>query len=1158
MSWQTTIKSAARKPMIWIHLTQPLTRALVFCLFLFLLVVAIIAISSPPTLPRWFWYLTLLSLLLLLVVWWFTLGIQWFERRRFLRTQSSDLSAEHSQAEAQSAKHMETAVNDAVTILQRSPQTVAQGSPLYRVPWFLFLGGSITEQASLLREASKASPFPPASPITGGDYAWSWWFYKNMVAIETSSSFVCDAGERLPRGNWYQALQLLYKYRPKLPLNGIVLLVSTKHLLGLPEELHVYSLRLRRLVDEAMEQLQINIPIYLVVTGLENLAGFSTTLKLLPTGVREQVLGERIESDQLPTPNPWKKIGDIFVALRTRLHAIRLSLLKREFDPKKRREIFEFVESFSRLKPGLDLATQVLIEDNPFQYAPKLRGIYFIGSDPEPAYINDLFVRFLPSDQPLAKHRKQWNLRSRIRTLIGIGCVAGLSVAITGGIYDASVKDRSLLAITQTACNNGNDLEPSRMNIGVILACHSRLVALEDESLERPFTFWQQSHVTELRNRKQSFVSAFERTVLQPYDTKITGDINVGKIGFQHYLAIVERLAVLRRCASGHEDCNVDRTDSQFIFDQLAPFVSVSADSRAMYKAYLSYVLWQNPLKRQEEAERLTGYLQQLIQLRPLHPDDVVAWAKPRYETYTIERLWRPPKHFIPSPSKFPQVDAAYTLMMVKNVLIPFRQQLLNSGENQTQFMEHFYREYWSNYFRQWGNFLSNFPSGSSLWKGEHDDLLALLAEGESPYKKLWSAIEQNIFNLPLDLTLRMRLLIYYHDIKSNWTDLFPVTRRYFQGWLHSIGNSNMVIPPTWVIATQDYLASQGKESSEIFGKLIRIVNQDKKGQQTYSTAVDIFSAKSSERSENDGPAQDFKKLMQITEKPGETFISEMKPDDFVAWAGINGVPRLLLEVIAYRAGQYIQRQWQVNIINPLQTMSRGEQELIMFGAGGKINAFFNDWLKPFVTEKEKRPIKILDASLSFSAGYQMLLDKQLRIAPLINSTEPFLAGTFRFTHPSSVGRLSEGTMGTELSLNCRGNRFSLSSKAELLSERTAKIYWAPAACDNIRLKIYLPELASQEGLFLNGTTPTLVKTYIGQKGFMQFISDFDSGSKTFSLGDFKISYSPSEWTAILTRIKPYDINVVKVFLEIQESPELERFIIASRDSTSIPTILME
>ena len=132
----------------------------------------------------------------------------------------------------------------------------------------LFIGDQAADVDGLLRAGCEVSPFPPPDKdeMDAGD-VWRWWFFKSMIAVEMHPRVVCDNNARLDRGLWYQALMKLADEREKLPLNGIVVTVAAQTLLGPADALKDTATRLRRLVDEAMEHLNVQMPVYFVVTG---------------------------------------------------------------------------------------------------------------------------------------------------------------------------------------------------------------------------------------------------------------------------------------------------------------------------------------------------------------------------------------------------------------------------------------------------------------------------------------------------------------------------------------------------------------------------------------------------------------------------------------------------------------------------------------------------------------------------------------------------------------------------------------------------------------------------------------------------------------------------------------------------------------------------
>jgi len=367
-----------------------------------------------PDYPKW-WDALLtkvgaVRLAVLAVLWRFIKGARKYPRASRARQRIGDLGPGNPGDEREPLAKMSAAIQKAKRTIQRSPELVdirGRGgrNSLYRVPWMLFLGEAEADVHGLLRAASTSSPFP-APAGADGEAIWRWWFFKSLIAIETSPRIVCDASARTERGLWYQALMQLASERDQLPLNGIVACIGARSLLGNADALKNAGMRLRRLIDEAMEHLQVQLPVYVMVTGLQTLPGYAAFRAALPVEVFAQAMGWRLPENETVSADTSAKFDGLFAPVAERLHALRLTALAAQHEVKGRRGVFEFVQSISRLQGGLRRFIGLLLEDNPFQRTPRWRGLYFAGgpgaNTPAGAFVADLFTRFLPADQPLA------------------------------------------------------------------------------------------------------------------------------------------------------------------------------------------------------------------------------------------------------------------------------------------------------------------------------------------------------------------------------------------------------------------------------------------------------------------------------------------------------------------------------------------------------------------------------------------------------------------------------------------------------------------------------------------------------------------------------------------------------------------------------------
>jgi type VI protein secretion system component VasK len=182
-----------------------------------------------------------------------------------------------------------------------------------------------------------------------------------------------------------------------------VVCVSAARVLGDAEHLAADAARLRRRVDEAAELLRLQLPVYLLVTGLERLAGYEVLREALPPAARAQALGHRLPDTSAAAARP----DALFEPLALRLHALRMGLLRNQPEPARRLAIHAFVEQVRALQPGVRAFAQQLFEPARGGHAvARWRGLYLVAApedSDQSAFVADLFQRFLPADQPLAR-----------------------------------------------------------------------------------------------------------------------------------------------------------------------------------------------------------------------------------------------------------------------------------------------------------------------------------------------------------------------------------------------------------------------------------------------------------------------------------------------------------------------------------------------------------------------------------------------------------------------------------------------------------------------------------------------------------------------------------------------------------------------------------
>jgi len=1147
-----------------------------------LLLIVFVVPLLVPVIPARFWQLLGLCLAALAVLWWFTRGARKYSRAGRARQRIGDLGPGNPEDEREPLAKMSAAIQAAKRTIQRSPEMAGGRNPLYRVPWMLFLGDADADVRGLLQAATTTSPFP-APAADDADAVWQWWFFKSMLAIETSPQLVCDASARTERGLWYQALMQLAGEREQLPLNGLVVCIGASSLLGDADTLKDTSMRLRRLVDETMEHLQIQLPVYVLVTGLDKLVGYEAFRSALPAEAFRQALGWRLPENETVSAGTSDRFDSLFAPMAERLHALRLTALAAQHEVKGRRGVFEFVQSISRMQNGLRRFVSLLLEDNPFQRTPRWRGLYFTGgatSDgPAGAFVGDLFTRFLPVDQPLAEP----SLKGRAGRLgvaaLGVAALLGLSGYFTWGLSQARVDDTQLLAQTRAACQ-GRENAGASGRIAWVANCGRTIEQLEAATEQGRLGFGLRRSDRDIEQLKQTVVADFSSLILAPYDQMLDNDMGSGRAGIEHVLALTQRLRILRECRGGGSECLQRELPHNVVFDPrsrlFAPFFTADADTRrdrdnadALFTTYLGYLRWQKRAVLDDEEHRLQGELDRLLSSYTPNPQDLERWADARGDGLQLQDYWLPADRLVGvEAGSLPTISSAYTLATWQGVVQPMNATISDALAEKKSLSDGFRDAYFTSYFHAWAQFQSRFFDGVSLWQGHADELVARAAGDDNPYRFFFDSAELNLLGLPLELPLSLRWHRAWAQAKAaGWGFLKPLGRFVGQsvsGWFRS-----GVKPPAWLPAMLDAKGKVLDTQRALFANGYLRLQAEGGEQNLYQAMAELYRAKGNP---TQPPASEYASLLQSVDRPDDRYAAIFAGDDLGGWSIVQGPSRLLLFLTVQRAAGYVQQRWNEGVLVPLQQLPPEQQLATLYGRQGKLNAFVGDWLAPFVSEKEHTPIKVGGVTLPLTTGFQAMMTAQGQAQSALNTSQPFLIGSFGFNGPSEMGGLVEGAQGTVLQIDCRDRNFSASNRAQSLAESKVAVFWSPDNClqATLRISLELPmpdevalvpagsSSAASEVLPPPGEPLVLTKLYAGQDGFMQLLKDFATAEHNFVLADFRDSYTPLQWAAITGQLREVGFSQVRVFLGVELSDAMKQYIAARDTPLSVPAEIVE
>ncbi len=262
------------------------------------------------------------------------------------------------------------------------------GRYLYELPWYVIIGAPGSGKTTALCHSGLRFPLAdamgdPAVEGFGGTRHCDWWFTDQAVLIDTAGRFTTqDSDRENDRRTWSGFLALLKQTRPRQPLNGVLIAVSVSDLLtASASERAQHAATVRRRLQEVHEGLRIRLPIYLLITKCDLMAGFMDYFANVDRDQREAAWGFTFD-DPAGGHDP-KRVASELEALLGRLHDGVVDRLQAERDLRRRAAIYAFPGQFAGLVPLVQAFLDAVFSSSTFDIPPQLRGVYFVSGTQE-------------------------------------------------------------------------------------------------------------------------------------------------------------------------------------------------------------------------------------------------------------------------------------------------------------------------------------------------------------------------------------------------------------------------------------------------------------------------------------------------------------------------------------------------------------------------------------------------------------------------------------------------------------------------------------------------------------------------------------------------------------------------------------------------------
>ena len=285
------------------------------------------------------------------------------------------------------AKQLRDRFEEAIAALRKSKGARLN---LYDLPWYMIIGPPGSGKTTVIVNSGLKFPLSQkfgkeALRGVGGTRNCDWWFTDQAILLDTAGRYTTqDSDEKSDAAGWTEFLTLLRKFRKRRPVNGVIVAMSMTDLLAASENdrrKHVAAIQQR--LNELNQQLRISLPVYVMFTKTDLLAGFGEFFDDLVQENRAQVWGTTYPIEASRDGSAPQSFATGFDELVARLDTRAMTRLEAERDVQRRALIFGFPRQFAATRRTLTEFIDEVFGADGFQGKVLLRGVYFTSGTQE-------------------------------------------------------------------------------------------------------------------------------------------------------------------------------------------------------------------------------------------------------------------------------------------------------------------------------------------------------------------------------------------------------------------------------------------------------------------------------------------------------------------------------------------------------------------------------------------------------------------------------------------------------------------------------------------------------------------------------------------------------------------------------------------------------
>ncbi|MBU2918681.1 hypothetical protein KO505_12045 [Psychrosphaera sp. F3M07] len=996
------------------------------------------------------------------------------------------------------------------------------GDPMYVLPWYLMIGNSSSGKTQALESANLPSPTIDKDSVTDLDCGINWVLYNQGIVIDTPGDYLASQDSNNRNSDWLQLLGLLKKHRAKEPINGVIVSLSITDLIsGNSQKLIEVGIQSRKNIEQLMQQLHVQVPVYVMITNLDALPGINEWSIDLDEQLLKDPLGE-VNNDSLPVSEFIKTaVGNI----SERLKQLLLASIKNE---KVSSNLLMLPTNFEQLERHLSTFTETLFQTNPYQKTPFFRGIYFVGqakagvqqNNHSGIFSNRFFTEIIPSERNMVSSlasTEKIAQKQRLGKTFAWNAVFAVMIGLLYVGYDNDVETLDQL-INENAGSfeNSNNLP---RNISSLYQYRDMVNVLQNHSWIPWFGIsGKPEFITKLEGMFSERVQArlVEQTDLvfsRELANSFTRDADISEEKIVSFIStLVRRINIIDAYMDGQGQDYLETMPSPYSYSD-ASFFGINEDAtvdrlNTLYLQSLAWITDKNLLK--QEVVLLNEQLHDILIKSKNLSNWMIPWANEvaKSNEVRISDFWT---NTTGKMKNDVIINGAYTIEG-KAVIDDFIGQIKATGrydEILDNILPGFEEEYKKRYLGEWEKFALNFSRGSEKLSNRDEWLNVInnLSTGRNIYFNALNTVEKQIQPYKDDAELPdwVTMVMFYQDMrafapeeKTDGAQNKMLTKMALKivGKAGPLGKA-LAKSGKKGLKTQKKMAKGASGPSpderqmqlEAAGQLL--------GEYRQSLADFVYSAEMRSVSHAavatlyqypDNPAEGESPLAMsyASLKQLQAIVGKESNTNKAFWNLYSGAIDLMQQYMISESSCEIQNIWNDEFLTNLEGVPTYKVPNMAFGPDGILWTMLSDQLAPFVTERfgagyvatkvDKTTYPINSDFLTFAArakdGKQSKQEEYLVRLDAIPTS----------TNLDSKFSVSE----TRLELQCAAGPMMLINKNFFNSE----VFKWTDACSTVNLTINV-------GRFV------LEKKFEGALGFPNFLKAFKTGQKRYTANDF-------------------------------------------------------